>query len=107
LGAVHVPVPSSTKPCFAGSVPVRMVVPLRVAAFHVPKTAVGEIAVPPNCQSWQRDGVGSDGVQMTAGAAVMSVRNSEGKNGRPDGSVAVRSPTCGLRTKDATFPGAG
>src|SRR2546422_10243173 len=80
-GAAHAPEPSRLKPFLAGSVPVMMLVPLLVADFQVPKTVLGEIAVPPHCQSWQRVGVGSPGVQMTPGSAVMSVRKSEGKKG--------------------------
>src|SRR5881628_3652855 len=84
-----------------------MLVPLLVAAFHVPKTPLGLLGVPPNCQSWHLDGIGSAAVQMTSGSAVMSVMKSAGKIGRPEGSVADGSPICGLRTKSDTFPGSG
>ena len=91
LGAVQLPEPSRMKLFLAGSLPVMMVVPALVADFHEPKTAVGEMAEPPHCQSWHRVGFGSPGWQMTVGSAVMSVRKSDGNNGRPEGSVAVRS----------------
>src|ERR1043166_3196832 len=85
-----------------------MLVPLRKADFQVPKTAVGGTGVPPHCQSWHRDEfIGSAAVQMTPGAAVTSVMNSAGKKGRPEASVAVGSPVCGLTTNVATFPDGG
>src|SRR5438132_1541942 len=84
-----------------------MLVPLRNADFHVPKTASGDTGAPPHCQSWHPVEFAGSDAEQRAGSLVMSVMNSAGKNGRPEGSVAVRSPTCGSRTNEATFPEAG
>ena len=44
---------------------------------------------------------------MTSGSGVMSVTKRAGKNGRPDGSVALGSPTFGSRTNEASLLAAG
>ena len=68
-----------------------------VAAFHVPKTAVGGMPVPPNCQS------PASGLVLPGGT-LKSVMNSDGNIGRPAVSVpnwAIVAPTAGF----VTLPG--
>src|ERR1700758_991639 len=49
-----------------------------VAAFHVPKTSVGGLPVPPYCQSPARG-------LVLPGGTLKSVMNNAGNMGRPDG----------------------
>jgi hypothetical protein len=63
-----------------------------VAPFHVPKTAVGGMPVPPYCQSPARG-------LVEPGGRSKSVMYSDGNMGRPDVSVppwASDAPTCGF-----------
>src|SRR5207248_7335834 len=65
-----------------------------VAAFHVPKTLVGGMPVPPYCQSPASS-------LLDPGGASKSVMNSAGNIGRPEVSVppwASVAPTSGFIT---------
>ena len=89
VGGVSAPVPSCQFGFCAGSAPGVIVVPELVADFQVPKILVGVLAVVLSltcCQSPAR----------LFAFDVMSVTNIAGKSGRPNGSVAVRSPTFGF-----------
>src|SRR5438067_882829 len=73
------------------------------AAFHVPKTALGGMPVPPNCQSPARG-------LLEPGNVSKSVMNSAGNIGRPDGSTppwASVAPVCGFITHVGVAVGAG
>jgi hypothetical protein len=64
------------------------------AAFHVPKTLVGGMPVPPDCQSPASS-------LLEPGGTLKSVMKSAGNIGRPDVSVppwASVAPTCGFIT---------
>src|SRR6478672_4133878 len=71
---------------FAGSASGVIVAPLastvRTAPFHVPATYVGFTALPPHCQS----------PDTPFGSLVISVTNSAGHIGRPDGSTPACAP---------------
>src|ERR1051326_2779594 len=88
VGAGSAPAPRFQS-FLAGSTPGLMLVPDFVAAFHVPNTSLGEMALTLfvcRCQS----------PDVSFGLLVVSVTNAAGNSGRPDVSVAVVSPTLGF-----------
>src|ERR1051325_10016862 len=84
VGAGSAPAPR-VQSFLAGSAPGLMLVPDFVAAFHVPNTSLGEMALTLFvccCQSPDR----------LVGLPVVSVTNAAGNSGRPDVSAAGVSP---------------